>query len=162
MAGEGRVTAAARDTPPPRSPPLPPPHPAELFGERPSSSHEFVSFVQELVGSGSVSGLQSFPFRFPKVDLPHDSYDGVNGRVRYLLRATVARTPTSAHATKDLTIAGHTPEDGAALAAHIDAAVKLEVGIEDWCVVRAAPRVFCAPYPHLTPPLAPPAPQLAQ
>jgi vacuolar protein sorting-associated protein 26 len=72
---------------------------------------------------------QSFPFHFPKADMPHESYEGLRGRVRYFLRAVVSKSGYGgAHLQREQDFLvqnlGHAPEDSAA-------SIKLEVGIED-------------------------------
>ena len=113
--------------------------------------HEFLSLVKELSPAGSIAGLLSLPFSFEGVDFPVESYSGVNARVKYFVRAIAStkggfvggggserkeaefcvRTP---HATAPAVGAGGSAGggvDAAALAADLDAPIKLEVGIED-------------------------------
>ena len=62
----------------------------ELYFDR-GDAHDFVSLVRELVNPGEFAGPLSVPFEFKEVSLPHESYRGINVRVRYLLRVTVTR-----------------------------------------------------------------------
>jgi len=111
--------------------------------------HEFLSLVSELSPAGSLTGLQSLPFFFDKVDLPVESYIGVNARVRYFVRALVSTRAgfvggvaaerkeaefmvRNAHTSAPaLGAGGGGGVDAAALAADPDAPILLEVGIED-------------------------------
>ncbi len=92
-------------------------------------SHEFVSSVLDLSGPGTLSGVQAFPFRFARTDLPHESYAGSHARVRYFLRAVVSKSGYSGSASKEQDILVQNvissgPSDKMS-------AIKLEVGIED-------------------------------
>jgi len=60
----------------------------ELSADR--SSHEFVSLAREVAPAGGQQGMQAFKFSFGNAELPFDSYVGINGRVRYYLRAIVS------------------------------------------------------------------------
>lgn len=64
------------------------PSPADLDGR---TSSEFCALVKELSGPGVISGLQTFKWSFPKVEMPHESYEGLNARCRYFIRVTVSR-----------------------------------------------------------------------
>jgi len=79
---------------------------AELFGDR-SGGHEFVALVKELAGPGVLQGgLHPFKFSFPRVEMPYESYDGINARCRYYVRVTVSRASyASSNITKDLEFA---------------------------------------------------------
>lgn len=44
---------------------------------------------------------QVFKFSFPKVEMPYESYEGINARCRYLLRAVIARTGYSGPLLKE-------------------------------------------------------------
>ncbi len=101
-------------------------------------------------GSGGVSGVAAYKFAFPSPDLPFESYNGANARLRYYLRAVVVksgytgptlskdldfivqnveRAPASILAPGPLAPAGAGAPVGGGPAA--GAGVKLEVGIED-------------------------------
>jgi vacuolar protein sorting-associated protein 26 len=60
----------------------------ELSADR--SSHEFVSLAREVAPIGAQQGMQAFKFSFGNAELPFDSYSGINGKVRYYLRAVVS------------------------------------------------------------------------
>jgi hypothetical protein len=84
--------------------------------------------VCELATPGVLpGGLHAFKFSFPKAELAHESYEGINARCRYYVRVTVSRAGYGGSLTKDVHIA--VKNVGAPPAA--DSSVKLEVGIED-------------------------------
>ena len=60
----------------------------ELAGDK--TPHEFVSLAKELAPPGASQGMAALRFCFARAELPHESYVGVNARVRYFLRAVVA------------------------------------------------------------------------
>ena len=97
----------------------------ELYFDR-GDAHDFVSLVRELVHPGEFAGPLSVPFEFKDVSLPHESYRGINARVRYLLRVTVARGYGG-------TVACDFPFLVRVLDAppEINTGIKMEVGIED-------------------------------
>ena len=57
---------------------------------------DFVSLVRELVNPGEFAGPLSVPFEFKNVSLPHESYRGINVRVRYLLDCFTGGAATEA------------------------------------------------------------------
>jgi hypothetical protein len=94
-------------------------HPAaaEVSGDKGGAVHEFTSLVRELAAPGSMTGLQSYAFKFSKAELPHESYDGINAVCRYYIKATVGRTATLAHAAKEAEFTVQNPSRGALTAA---------------------------------------------
>jgi len=60
----------------------------ELAGDK--APHEFVALAKELAPPGASQGMAALRFSFARAELPHESYVGVNARVRYFLRAVVA------------------------------------------------------------------------
>ena len=62
----------------------------ELYFDR-QDGHDFVSLVAELLNPGELQGPLSVPFEFKNVVLPHESYRGINVRVRYFIRVTITR-----------------------------------------------------------------------
>lgn len=80
--------------------------------------YEFASAVREVCPAGSLTGISAFKFAFARPDLPFENYTGVNGRVRYLLRAVVTKAGYGAAALiKDQEIAVQTVDPAAGLAA---------------------------------------------
>ncbi len=93
-----------------------------MFNDK-GQTHEFTSLVRELAGPGVASGMQvgevarrrprccvnsmrlpmqSYKFSFPRVEMPYESYDGINVRVRYLVRVTVSRSTYATNMSKEL------------------------------------------------------------
>ena len=54
--------------------------------------------------------LQAYQFRFPRAELPHESYEGLNAVCRYYVRASVGRTATTSHATKEAELLVQNPQ----------------------------------------------------
>ena len=61
-----------------------------------SSSHrhawDFVALAREARPAGDLIGVTEIPFVFKDVEMPHESYEGINARCRYVVRTTVTRT----------------------------------------------------------------------
>ena len=97
----------------------------ELYFDR-ADAHDFVSLVRELVHPGEFEGPLSVPFEFKDVSLPHESYRGINVRVRYSLRVTVTRGYGGTVACDFpflVRLLDPPPE--------VNTGIKMEVGIED-------------------------------
>ena len=62
----------------------------ELYFDR-GNAHDFVSLVREMKPPGELRGPLSIPFEFSRVELPYESYRGINARVRYFVGVTVQR-----------------------------------------------------------------------
>jgi vacuolar protein sorting-associated protein 26 len=50
-----------------------------------SQSLEFACLVRELAPPGFLTGSTSFPFEYANVEKQHESYDGINIRLRCVL-----------------------------------------------------------------------------
>jgi vacuolar protein sorting-associated protein 26 len=82
--------------------------------------------VRELEPAGELAGPRQYPFEFCNVEKQYESYDGINVRLRYVLKVTIAR-----HYNSNVTheqevrvhVIQHEPE--------INSSIKMEVGIED-------------------------------
>ena len=74
------------------------------------------------------SGLHALKFAFPKADLAHESYEGINARCRYYVHVTISR---SSYATGNITKDAHFCVRNVEAPPAADSSVKLEVGIED-------------------------------
>jgi vacuolar protein sorting-associated protein 26 len=60
-----------------------------LFGGGPP--FEFTSLVKELDHPGTLDRVKTYHFDFVGMEQPYESYDGLNVRVRYLIRVTLTR-----------------------------------------------------------------------
>ena len=90
------------------------------------SQYEFTSLVRELAAPGTLERSAQFHFDFNTVDKAYDSYTGLNVRLRYFLRVTMARQYAS-NMVEELDFwvqnVNEQPE--------INNSIKMEVGIED-------------------------------
>jgi len=98
----------------------------ELLQDR-SNTYEFTSLVRELEVPGELQGSKSYPFEFTGVEKQYESYDGINVRLRYFVRVTIARQYSS-RIVHEETIRVHVawPEEP-----ETNNSIKMEVGIED-------------------------------
>lgn len=96
----------------------------ELYYDR-SNHHIFTTLSKFLCYPGEITENLSLDFNFAAVDKPHESYHGVNVKLRYFLRLTIIRRFTNI--TKEEDIYVHT------LSAYPESnnSIKMEVGIED-------------------------------
>lgn len=62
----------------------------ELSSDR-GNPHEFLSLVRDLAPPGEFISQASFPFEFRSVEMEHESYRGLQVRLRYFLRIIVVR-----------------------------------------------------------------------
>ncbi len=97
---------------------------AELFYDR-GNHYEFLSLVQELATPGELRSAQSFDFEFKNVEKAYESYHGINVKLRYFVRVTVARRMAPIVKEKELWVHSfRIPPDS-------NNSIKMEVGIED-------------------------------
>mmetsp|Transcript_75145 Transcript_75145/g.125282 ORF Transcript_75145/g.125282 Transcript_75145/m.125282 type:complete len:305 (+) Transcript_75145:103-1017(+) len=100
----------------------------EMLYDR-SSTYEFTSLVRELeTQPGELVATKTFPFEFAAtdVDKPHESYEGINVRLRYFLRITVSRQYGSKIVHEETFRVFTTSDEPEATHP-----IKMEVGIED-------------------------------
>ena len=85
----------------------------------------FTTLSKLLNYPGEITENMSIDFNFPSVDKPHESYNGVNVKLRYFLRLTIVKR--FANITKEEDIFVH------ALSAYPESnsSIKMEVGIEE-------------------------------
>ena len=97
----------------------------ELYFDR-GNAYDFVSLVREVSPPGELHGPMSIPFEFTRVEMPYESYHGINVRLRYMLRVTMQRSYGNT-VTQEFKFwvrnTGIPPE--------INNSIKMEVGIED-------------------------------
>jgi len=98
----------------------------ELYFDR-GNAYDFVSLVREVMTPGELVSPTSVPFEFKDVQLPHETYQGINVRLRYAVRVTMQRSYGNTVAQEFRFLvrnAGIPPSlDGPG--------IKMEVGIED-------------------------------
>mmetsp|Transcript_867 Transcript_867/g.1528 ORF Transcript_867/g.1528 Transcript_867/m.1528 type:complete len:299 (-) Transcript_867:287-1183(-) len=98
----------------------------ELFFER-GNFYDFISLVRELEPPGELTTSKVHPFEFSRVEMQHESYNGINVRLRYVLRVTITRN-YAANFVKDFKLWVRNLVD---VPPQINNSIKMEVGIED-------------------------------
>ncbi|KAI4308268.1 hypothetical protein L6164_031360 [Bauhinia variegata] len=97
----------------------------ELFFDR-GNFYDFTSLVRELDVPGDLYENKIYPFDFSNVEMPYESYNGVNVRLRYILKVTVSRNYVSNIVEyQEFVVRNYTPTPS------INNSIKMEVGIED-------------------------------
>ncbi|CAN8302033.1 unnamed protein product [Cochlearia groenlandica] len=56
--------------------------------------YDFTSLVRELDVPGEIYERKTYPFEFSTVEMPYETYNGVNVRLRYVLKVTVTHAAT--------------------------------------------------------------------
>lgn len=87
--------------------------------------YEFLSLVQELANPGELKHTVSYDFEFRSVEKQFESYHGINAKLRYLVRVTVARRLADIVEDKELWVFSYK------MPPEINENIKMEVGIED-------------------------------
>ncbi|KAK1272072.1 Vacuolar protein sorting-associated protein 26A [Acorus gramineus] len=97
----------------------------ELYFDR-GNFYDFTSLVRELDVPGEIYDKKTYPFEFSTVEMPYESYSGVNVRLRYILKVTISRNYVSNIVEyQDFWVRNYTPLPP------INNSIKMEVGIED-------------------------------
>ncbi|KAK9145723.1 hypothetical protein Sjap_005626 [Stephania japonica] len=97
----------------------------ELYFDR-GNFYDFTSLVRELDVPGDIYERKTYPFEFSTVEMPYESYNGVNVRLRYILKVTISRNYVSNIVEyQDFVVRNYTPLPT------INNSIKMEVGIED-------------------------------
>jgi len=96
----------------------------EVYYDR-GNQYDFICLSKELARPGDLVTNTKFPFCFPNVNKPYESYTGANVKLRYFIRVTIFRRLTDIVQEMDFIV--HT------LASYpeTDSSIKMEVGIED-------------------------------
>eukprot|EP00301_Raphidiophrys_heterophryoidea_P019784 c4638_g1_i1.p1 GENE.c4638_g1_i1~~c4638_g1_i1.p1 ORF type:complete len:306 (+),score=105.13 c4638_g1_i1:1-918(+) len=97
----------------------------EVFYDR-GNTYDFTSLVNELEGPGELSQNKTLNFNFASVDKQHESYNGINVRLRYFVRVCVKRQ-YAANITKEIDFW----VQNCTIEPEINNSIKMEVGIED-------------------------------
>nr|CAD1825375.1 unnamed protein product [Ananas comosus var. bracteatus] len=66
----------------------------ELYFDR-GNFYDFTSLVRELDVPGEIYEKKTYPFEFSSVEMPYESYNGTNVRLRYILKVTISRNYVS-------------------------------------------------------------------
>ncbi|CAN1346545.1 Vacuolar protein sorting-associated protein 26A [Linum perenne] len=97
----------------------------ELYFDR-GNFYDFTSLVRELDVPGDLYEKKSYPFEFSTVEMPYESYSGVNVRLRYILKVTISRNYVNNIVEhQDFVVRNYTPQPP------VNNSIKMEVGIED-------------------------------
>jgi vacuolar protein sorting-associated protein 26 len=97
----------------------------ELYFDR-GNFYDFTSLVRELDVPGDIYEKKTYPFEFSSVEMPYESYNGTNVRLRYILRVTISRNYVSNITEhRDFCVRNYTPVPT------MNNSIKMEVGIED-------------------------------
>ncbi|KAK7306830.1 hypothetical protein VNO77_44790 [Canavalia gladiata] len=97
----------------------------ELYFDR-GNFYDFTSLVRELDVPGTIYERKTYPFEFSTVEMPYESYNGINVRLRYILKVTISRSYVNNIVEyMDFVVRNYTP------APPINNSIKMEVGIED-------------------------------
>ncbi|KAJ1917719.1 Vacuolar protein sorting-associated protein 26 [Tieghemiomyces parasiticus] len=96
----------------------------ELFYDR-GNKYEFTSLAQELAVPGEMRQNTNFEFEFKNVEKQFESYHGINVKLRYFVRVTVARRFGDLIKERDLWVYSYR------MPPEINNSIKMEVGIED-------------------------------
>jgi len=101
----------------------------EQYHDR-SSSGEFLKATTLLSGPGRMADTSTFHFNFPAAAMPHETFYGVNVRVRYYVRVVVKAKAAGAAPVADKSVE-LAVEQRASHPAR-DTKIKMEVGIEEF------------------------------
>ncbi|XP_047315986.1 vacuolar protein sorting-associated protein 26A-like [Impatiens glandulifera] len=97
----------------------------ELYFDR-GNFYDFTSLVRELDVPGEIYEKKTYPFEFSSVEMPYESYNGVNVRLRYILRVTLSRNFIGNIVEyQEFAVRNFTPRPS------LNNSIKMEVGIED-------------------------------
>ncbi|KAJ1963421.1 Vacuolar protein sorting-associated protein 26 [Dispira parvispora] len=96
----------------------------EMFYDR-GNRYEFTSLVQEVAAPGEMRQNSTFNFEFKNVEKQYESYHGINVKLRYFVRCTIARRFGDLVKEKDIWVYSYR------MPPEINNSIKMEVGIED-------------------------------
>ncbi|KAI8875601.1 putative PEP8-vacuolar protein sorting/targeting protein [Backusella circina FSU 941] len=96
----------------------------ELFYDK-GKSHEFLALSQELAAPGELRQNSAFEFEFKNVEKQYECYHGINVKLRYFIRVTVARRISDVTRERDMWVNSYR------MPVEVNNSIKMEVGIED-------------------------------
>jgi vacuolar protein sorting-associated protein 26 len=96
----------------------------EMFFDR-GNHYQFLCLNQELAAPGELQHPQTFDFNFKNVEKQYESYNGINVKLRYFVRATVSRRIGEVVREKDLWVYSYR------IPPEMNSSIKMDVGIED-------------------------------
>jgi vacuolar protein sorting-associated protein 26 len=87
----------------------------ELYFDR-GNFYDFTSLVRELDVPGEIKDRKTFAFEFSNVEMQYESYNGVNVRLRYILKVTISRSyAANIVKEKDFWVREHLTTSGSAI-----------------------------------------------
>ncbi|KAI8637516.1 vacuolar protein sorting-associated protein 26-domain-containing protein [Parasitella parasitica] len=96
----------------------------ELFYDK-GKSHEFLTLSQELAAPGELRQNAVFEFEFKNVEKQYECYNGINVKLRYFVRVTIARRLADLIRERDMWVNSYR------MPVEVNNSIKMEVGIED-------------------------------
>ncbi|KAI8966956.1 vacuolar protein sorting-associated protein 26-domain-containing protein [Mycotypha africana] len=96
----------------------------ELYYDK-GKSHEFLTLSQELAAPGELRQNAAFEFEFKNVEKQYECYNGINVKLRYFIRVTIARRLADVICERDIWVNSYR------MPVEINNSIKMEVGIED-------------------------------
>ncbi|EOA13763.1 hypothetical protein CARUB_v10026855mg [Capsella rubella] len=97
----------------------------EMYHDR-GNFYDFTSLVREIDVPGEIYERKTYPFEFSSVEMPYETFNGVNVRLRYVLKVTVTRGYAGSIVEyQDFVVRNYVPPPP------INNSIKMEVGIED-------------------------------
>ncbi|KAG1467667.1 hypothetical protein G6F56_004284 [Rhizopus delemar] len=96
----------------------------ELFYDK-GKSHEFLTLSQELAAPGELRQNSTYDFEFKNVEKQYECYIGINVKLRYFVRVTVARRLADTIRERDIWVNSYR------MPTEVNNSIKMEVGIED-------------------------------
>ncbi|CAM9983094.1 unnamed protein product, partial [Hapterophycus canaliculatus] len=100
---------------------------SELYYDR-GNHYEFSSVVRELDTAGALVGNRQYRFDFNLAEKPYESYSGLNVRLRYFVRVTIATR--GKNVTRETEFVVQNIQQASLTKDALDS-LKMEVGIED-------------------------------
>ncbi|KAI8901129.1 vacuolar protein sorting-associated protein 26-domain-containing protein [Globomyces pollinis-pini] len=96
----------------------------QLFHDR-GNHHAFLSLAQDLAVTGELRSSSTYDFDFKNVEKQFESYHGINVKLRYLIRVTIARRLSAIVFDKEIWVHSYKSAENE------NESIKMEVGIED-------------------------------
>ncbi|KAI8367088.1 putative PEP8-vacuolar protein sorting/targeting protein [Blakeslea trispora] len=96
----------------------------ELYYDK-GKAHEFLTLSQELAAPGELRQNAAFEFEFKNVEKQYECFNGINVKLRYFVRVTIARRLADVIRERDIWVNSYK------MPIEINNSIKMEVGIED-------------------------------
>jgi vacuolar protein sorting-associated protein 26 len=96
----------------------------ELFYDK-GKTHEFLTLSQEVAAPGELRQNTTFDYEFKNVEKQYECYNGINVKLRYFVRVTIARRLADIVRERDMWVNSYR------MPTEVNNSIKMEVGIED-------------------------------